>query len=131
MNRPTSKPLTGGKRSTTHDLLRAYNLRHRGIAGTDTDISGEQCPLTFTPFAPTAGHVVQDPKSLPWKSSLPTPSDLLRTPFGKLDANHSFTQEASGETILFHVLKPGYLNPSHQGTRNKLCSVHPLVLHLA
>ena len=44
------------------------------------------------------------------KPSYPSAAQLLRTPFGKPSKDHSFTQEACFETILFHILSSEFLD---------------------
>ncbi len=63
------------------------------------------------------------------KLDLPTPAELMREGFGQPSKDHSFTQEASGETILFLVMKKGagYMT---QNDITNLKSTHPLVEHL-
>ena len=64
------------------------------------------------------------------KYGLPTVAELHKGKFGRPSKNHSFTQEAAFETVLFHVLKTGsqYMSPID---KVKLCSLHPLIGHLA
>lgn len=64
------------------------------------------------------------------RRGLPTAAELASTGFGKPSKNHSFTQEASGETIIFTFLKYGarYLN------EEELCALrntHPLIEHIS
>ena len=49
--------------------------------------------------------------------------------FGKPSKNHSFTQEALGETILFVVMKKGAEYMTQDDITN-LKSTHPLIKHL-
>lgn len=60
---------------------------------------------------------------------LPTVTELYSGGFGQPSKNHSFTQEAAFETILFQFLKVGmdYLQPDEQAA---LLATHPLVEHL-
>ena len=102
-------------------------------------MKGESTPLPSVPPPCPAAFDVGDPKTQSWKSVLPTKSELLSTSFGKPDSNHSFTQEACCETILFLVLKSGYLipGPMHkchtwkEGHETWLSNIHPLVLYLS
>jgi len=63
------------------------------------------------------------------KFGLPTVSELLSKGFGKPSKDHSFTQEASFETVVFQVLKvgSGYLDDTD---RLNLRLAHPLLSHL-
>ena len=63
-----------------------------------------------------------------WKDTLPTAAQLLCKGFSKPDIRRSFTQEACGETILFSVLKSGYLD--HDDLVN-LYQTNPLIPHMA
>ena len=63
------------------------------------------------------------------KLDLPTPAELMSEGFGQPSKDHSFTQEASGETILFFVMKKGAAYMSKNDVTN-LKSSHPLVEHL-
>ena len=62
-------------------------------------------------------------------STPPTAAKLQSKGYGKPSKNHSFTQEASFETVLFQVLKVGsrYLTKEDQLS---LCGTHPLINHL-
>ena len=63
-----------------------------------------------------------------WHSELPTRHHLLRSSFGKPTITHSFTQEASFDTIAFNIFKSGFLDfPSFLHLR----SSHPLLEHLS
>ena len=73
------------------------------------------------------------------KKKLPTGVTLLTTRFEKPDKNHSFIQETSGETILFFVLKSGYVDLTTPTQPTSNCShsiietpafVHPIIPHL-
>ena len=63
------------------------------------------------------------------KLDLTTPAELMREGFGQPSKDYFFTQEASGETILFLVMKKraGYMT---QNDITNLKSTHPLVEHL-
>jgi len=61
---------------------------------------------------------------------LPTPvEELMSTGFGQPSKDHSFTQEAAGETILFQFLKVGVAWLTVVDLAN-LLATHPLVAHL-
>ena len=64
------------------------------------------------------------------KYGLPTLSNLHKGNLGRPSKNHSFTQEASFETVLFQVMKIGsqYMTKSD---KMNLCSLHPLIGHLS
>ena len=64
-----------------------------------------------------------------WKSNLPTPTQLLLSPFGQPDEDHSFTQVASFRTTLFLVLKycHEYLDAS---SKSDLLSLRTLINHM-
>ena len=107
-----------------HHLVK-YNSNFLGISSSLSDTAGETRPTLAlpetAPHAPDNRFIDEQPL---WKQSLPSAIDLIKTKFGKPDENHSFTQEASGETILFFILKSGYLNHSD------VIKVHPLIPHL-
>ena len=50
------------------------------------------------------------------KPSYPSAAQLLRTPFGRPSKDHSFTQEACFETILFHLLSSKLLDGKSRTT---------------
>ena len=60
---------------------------------------------------------------------LPSVNDLLHSSYGKPSKDHSFTQEASFETVIFQVLKvgAGYLDETDL---KSLKASHPLIGHL-
>lgn len=64
------------------------------------------------------------------RRGLPTAAELASTGFGKPSRDHSFTQEASGETIVFTFLKYGsqYLN---NADKESLLNTHPLIKHIS
>ena len=107
-----------------HHLVQ-YNLKFLGISSSLSDTAGEQSPtITVSDTVPRARDNPGISNQPLWVQSLPSAIDLMKTKFGKPDKDHSFTQEASGETILFFVLKSGYLN------HNDVIKVHPLIPHL-
>ena len=63
------------------------------------------------------------------RMGLPTPAELMSQGFGQPSKDHSFTQEASGETILFQFVKVGsvYLDKEDIASFR---ATHPLVDHL-
>ena len=73
-------------------------------------------------------HSGGPPPAPSWKSDLPTPAQLCRQGFGRPDANHSFTQQACADTILFHVLKSGFLGPEDRTALFE--NTNPLTSHL-
>ena len=60
---------------------------------------------------------------------LPTPAELMSQGFGQPSKDHSFTQEASGETILLQFLKVGIVYLDNEDITN-FRAAHPLVNHL-
>ena len=60
---------------------------------------------------------------------LPTPVALMSTGFGRSSKDHSFTQEAAGETIIVQFLKIGVAWLTVVDLAN-LLAPHPLVEHL-
>ena len=62
-----------------------------------------------------------------WKESLPTPARLRCSGFGRPDRDHSATQTACGETVIFFLLKSGCLDEQSTAA---LCSTNPLVHHM-
>ena len=82
-----------------------------------------------------SARVTQDPVSKletahgtgSWKDSLPTPARLRCSGFGKPDRDHSATQTACGETVIFFLLRSGYLD---EQSTTALCSTNPLVHHM-
>jgi hypothetical protein len=63
-----------------------------------------------------------------WRSDLPSHAQLLRTPFGLSSLHHSFTQDASFDTIVYNIFKSGFLTADDFSA---LCSSHALIHHLA
>jgi len=63
-----------------------------------------------------------------WCHSLPSPSVLRTSGFGKPDSDHSFLVEPGLEKCLYHVLRSGYIDIT---SLISLCYTHPLFPHLA
>jgi len=61
--------------------------------------------------------------------NLPTPAELTSKGFGKPSIDHSFTQEAAGETMLFHFLKLRTCFLAAIDLAN-LLATRPLIAHL-
>ncbi len=57
-----------------------------------------------------------------WRSTLPSITTLQRGPFRKQDHNHSFTQEASLDTIAFIAISLGFITNHNL---HNLTSAHP------
>ena len=117
------------KASSTSDLchLRNFNTKYLGLPATTakTYNTGKDTPFSFSSVV--SNLVVASKAIPPWKQSLPSKFDLRRQSFGREDSNHSFTQSACFETIMFHVLKSGFLD-----TQSKTClsDSHKLIHHM-
>lgn len=66
-------------------------------------------------------------KALANEAEVPTVTELFNGGFGKPSKNHSFTQEASFETVALIVLKSGYLCDF---AKAKFALLHPLLRHM-
>jgi hypothetical protein len=55
-------------------------------------------------------------------------AQLLATPFGKPSVNHSFTQTAAFDTVIFYVLKSSFLD---RASLNALYEAHEIYKALA
>ena len=105
-----------------HHHLKQYNSKFLGITNALSDPAGKNVPIPTLPATVPCTH--NAPEEPLWMQKLPSAVELLQTKFGKPDGNHSFTQEACGETILFFLLKSGYV------AHDDLIPIHPLVPHL-
>jgi len=63
------------------------------------------------------------------KFGIPSVNELLKTEFGRPNKDHSFTQEASFETIVFQVMKRGY-EYLDEASKMTLKAAHPLLDHM-
>ncbi len=72
-------------------------------------------------------RIVAEAEAVVIRKELPTVTELFDGGFGKPSKNHSFTQEASFETVVFQVMKSDYL--TEDGILN-LQAAHPLLHHL-
>jgi hypothetical protein len=134
-------------RDTKNPRLEEFHRTYLGLEpeAIVTNNKGEQAP-TAPEATPTNSCANADPISnfdpptttildiyseigpkLEWQYNLPSTLTLYRDGFGKPDLNHSFTQEACGETTLHFVLKSGYLNSND---KSNLYTAHPLLRHL-
>ena len=108
----------------------AYITEFLGVKPADND-TGQTGKGTNTPIKTNESYInnlVAPNNIVPsWKLELPTASDLMKTEFGRPDKNHSFTQEACGETILFFVFKSEYLDTTSILT---LYATNPLISHM-
>ena len=113
------------KTPVKHQNLVQYNSKFLGIYGALLDTVGEKNPTpvlpSITPHAHNAPTTTKEPLRV---QSLPSAVDLIKTNVGNPDEDHPFTQEAYGETIIFFLLKLGYVN------HDDLIPVHPLIPHL-
>jgi len=104
--------------------LAEFNKKYLGLSDYDTTAAtlGE---LFYSNLIATRDDIL---RLVPWTVSLPSKTSLRLTAFGRSDANHSFTQEASFETCLLPLLKSGYLGIPDTLS---LLETHPLISHLA
>jgi hypothetical protein len=109
--------------TTVKQHLSEFNKKYLGLAHYDTTSAtlGETFYCTLVSTRDDILHTV------PWTASLPSKVSLL-TAFGRQDTLHSFTQEALFKTILFHLLRSGYLSVTDTVY---LLDTHPLVFHLS
>lgn len=94
-----------------------------------SSVTGEFLP----PLSSLYQHLLaaSDVSSLPsWRQHLPTPSALLRSPFGRPSSNHSFTQDASFDTTIFTVFKYG-IGFFELADFAMICTIFPPLQHLA
>eukprot|EP00984_Skeletonema_dohrnii_P026854 scaffold16255_cov75-Skeletonema_dohrnii-CCMP3373.AAC.2 len=137
---PTPRPAVQQQLQPFHSaspsnlLLAEYNLRHFGIpADGPSSLTGKFVRPSSFPSSSLYNALlgISEGSSTPsWRLHLPSHAALLRTPFGRPSLNHSFTQEASFDTIIFSVFKygVGFLTESDF---DALCSVNVLLHHFA
>lgn len=120
--------------TSSPNLLTEYNLRHFGIPADGPSSLTGKFVRSSSPSSPSLYNAllgISEGSSIPsWRLRLPSHAALRRTPFGLPSLNHSFTQEASFDTIIFSVFKygVGFLTESDF---DDLCSVNVLLHHLA
>jgi hypothetical protein len=121
---PTPSPPSSNDR-----FLSNYNQRFHGVKSSDPITSKSKSSLPPLASLFSSISTLRDPATSPeWKSSLPSFSSLLRTPFGPPDPSKNFYKHPSFENIAFHVFQSGFLD--FYGFAS-LCSSHPLLHHLA
>ncbi|KAL7451838.1 LOW QUALITY PROTEIN: hypothetical protein ACHAWC_006018 [Mediolabrus comicus] len=109
------------------ELISQYNLRFLGVE------SSAPHSLQSKSFHPPLDLLFMSISNLqdqrpPWRSTLPSFSALLRTPFGMPDLQHNFVKVPSFSNITFHLFKSGLLDFYGFAA---LCYTHPLFHHLA
>mmetsp|Transcript_25518 Transcript_25518/g.46940 ORF Transcript_25518/g.46940 Transcript_25518/m.46940 type:complete len:210 (+) Transcript_25518:136-765(+) len=123
---PTARPVTLRKNNkqalkkeacngAKHPRLVEYHQQYLGMRPEDVVTHNKDEPIQTPTNIPTIYPIINPfvspitiysdigPK-YSWQQSLPKHYELYIDPFGKPDTKHSFTQEASGETIL-HLIQ--------------------------
>lgn len=112
-------------RSTnTLQHLREFNKKYLGMEDYD-ETAAKLGELIYNNLTLSHNSTYQIKPS--WMRAVPTRHELWRSPFGRPDKNHSFTQESCLETTLVLVLRSGFADPTDLIT---ICELHPLINHL-
>ena len=122
--------------SSSDPLLASYNRSFFGVDDPATRPSVceyfAKTPALVSDFLCLSDLVGPCSSSAPaWKASLPSPSALQRTPFGRSSSKRSFTQQACFETVVFNVFQPiagqtsGKLPAPRRTSRTSRCLNRP------
>ena len=128
--KPSQTTSIKAPRQAKHQYLLAYKKQYLGTTqqANESTTTGELPVHKLINNKPISNLVVTDNHAPLWKSQLKTLTELRLTKFGRPDKDHSVTQEACAETILFFIIKSGYLDI--QAT-NALYNTNPLIPHMA
>lgn len=102
-------------------------LPHTAPTTTPINSCAHADPISNFYHPPTTAIYQHIGPKLEWQHNLPSASFLYKNGFGKPDLDHSFTQEACGETTLHFVLQSGYLTSED---KQSLYKTNPLLQHL-